>query len=207
MAHEYEINKRSKNEINKRSEKIENVTFIAILLTSLVSLILLVVLINQSSIIFAKSSELGENCKLSGECRQGYCEGGICKFPTVLEKYTVIGVCNYTAQCIEGFCMENECILPTREEYDILTLGIKSGCAGVIENCTGIWCMFCNVIWVLLLIGSVFAAYTSRKRGRLLPIILFIVPVAFGIVLLPLLGFLMSLTELFMLAIIRRRII
>lgn len=154
----------------------------------------------------AALSALGEPCKFTGECLDGYCINGVCTFPTGYEfvenvTFRVVGDCNYTADCLEGYCAEGRCILPLRSEYAVLSIGPKSGCAGIIENCIGIWCVFCNVTWVLLVVGAAVAAFLARKRrGRMLPIMMFAVPVVLGVFILPVLGFILSLIEVFILA-------
>lgn len=164
--------------------------------------VFLIALIPQA---FALSA-LGEPCKFTGECLDGYCINGVCTFPTGYEfvenvTFKVIGDCNYTADCLEGYCAEGRCILPLRSEYAVLSVGPKSGCAGIIENCIGIWCAFCNVTWILLVVGSVVAAFLARRRrGRMLPAIMFAVPIVLGVFILPVLGFVLSLIEIFILA-------
>jgi len=155
------------------------------------------------SLVFSLS-ELGEECSYTGDCKFGYCEDGVCRYPDVIEKYSISSSCNYTAQCLEGFCMDGSCVLPEREEYRVLSLGFKSGCAGIINNCVGIWCLFCNVTWVLLIVGGAVAAYVGRKRGRVLPAMLFIIPITFGVIFLPLLGVIMALVEILLLSIIKK---
>lgn len=150
-------------------------------------------------------SNLGEACRYTGDCREGYCIDGICKVPAILEKYTVAGTCNFTGECLTGFCYQGQCILPSREEYQVLSLGIKSGCAGIIQNCTGIWCAVCDFTWLFLIVGSGVAAFVGRRRGRILPLLLFIVPLGMGILLLPLLGFILALIEIAALAIVKKQ--
>jgi hypothetical protein len=156
----------------------------------------------------AALSALGQACKFTGECTEGYCINSKCSLPSEYEfvenkTFVYTGSCNYTADCLEGYCSEKKCILPLRSEYSVLSFGPKSGCAGIIENCSGIWCTLCNVTWVLLVIGAAVAAFLSLKRGgRLLPIIMFIVPVALGVFLLPVLGFILSLIEILILALL-----
>lgn len=152
-------------------------------------------------------SNLGEACRYTGECNEGYCLDSICRYPIVIEKFTAGGSCSYTAECKGGFCKEGTCILPEREEYQILTFGVKSGCAGVIENCTGIFCAFCDVGWGLLVVGSVVAAFVGRKRGRLVPFVLFALPVLIGLALFPILGFILALIEVFILAVTKKQTI
>lgn len=157
------------------------------------------------SLVFAEYAELNQTCKFSGECREGYCDNGKCKLPSVIERYQVVGKCKVTADCVRGFCWNEECILPLREEYTILTFGVKSGCAGMIENCTGIWCAFCNLTWVFLIVGAFVAAFMGRKRGRVLPVLLAVIPLGVGLLVLPLFGFVLTLVEMFVLIVVKKK--
>jgi len=160
------------------------------------------VFILASAMLAADNST--KQCRLTAECDNGYCENGYCTFPTVLENYKVTGTCITTADCQVGFCRNGQCILLQRQEYTIINLGVKSGCAGIIEDCTGIWCYFCNITWILLLVGAVVAAWAGRKRGRLTPILMAIIPIGFGIFLLPILGFLLAVVEIVILLVIKK---
>ena len=167
----------------------------------------LVLIANMVGVFAVELSELGESCKLSADCRIGYCGEGICRFPTVLSDYSIVGNCTITADCLDGFCTGEYCILPKREEYGVLSLGLKSGCAGIIENCVGIWCLFCNVTWILLVIGAglaTFIAMGAKRKGRILPILMFLLPVLFGIFILPSAGVLVSIIEIFVLAVTKK---
>ena len=73
----------------------------------------------------------------------------------------------------------------------------------MIENCTGIWCMFCNVTWILLAIGAAAAAFITRKSGRMLPLLLFALPIVTGIVLFPFIGFILAVIEIFMISFLK----
>jgi hypothetical protein len=152
-------------------------------------------------------SEVGEKCSLSGDCIEGYCENGVCTLPNMElienKTYIVVGICNITDNCTRGFCYEGECVYPLKEEYVIFTPGIKSGCAGIIENCVGFWCMFCNVTWILLVVGALSAAVISRKKGRILPFLMFLIPVTSGLVIFPIFGFILSLIEIFIISLKR----
>jgi len=157
------------------------------------------------SIIFA-ADNMTKPCRLTAECDQGYCENGYCSFPSVIENYKVVGACAYTTDCPEGFCRNGQCILLQRQEFEIINLGAKSGCAGIIENCTGIWCYFCNVTWIFLVLGAGIAAWASRKRGRMLPILMAVVPLGFGYFILPLLGFILAMVEIIVLLVIKKEV-
>ena len=145
-----------------------------------------------------------KQCRLTAECDQGYCENGVCTFPTVIENYQVTGACAFTSDCQEGFCRNGQCILLQRQEFTIIDIGAKSGCAGIIEDCTGIWCYFCNVTWILLIIGVGIATWAGRKRGRVTPVLMAAIPLGFGYFILPLLGFLLALVEIIILLIVKK---
>ena len=150
-------------------------------------------------------SPLGGDCNYSRDCAQGYCNSSICKIPDVLEEFSIVGACNATIDCGNGFCMSGECILPKGMSFSTFTLGagLQSSCAGLIENCTGIWCMFCNVTWILLLVGSAAAAYITRKSGRILPLLLFALPAIAGIVMFPFLGAILAFIEILMISFLK----
>jgi hypothetical protein len=167
-------------------------------------LLILSVLLFVPTVFAADSENTTKQCKLTAECNQGYCENGICVLPTVIENYKSIGRCAFTSDCKQGFCVKGQCLLLERQEFQIITLGAKSGCAGIIENCTGIWCYFCNVTWVFLIVGAGVAAWASRKRGRILPILMAIIPLAFGYLLLPLLGFILAMVEIIILLVVKK---
>ena len=159
--------------------------------------------------VFAKGNAtnaipVSKPCALTAECDQGYCENGICTFPTVIENYKVTGACAFTTDCQQGFCRNGQCLLLQRQEFTIINLGVKSGCAGIIENCTGIWCYFCNVTWIFLLVGAGVAAWAGRKRGRITPVLMAAIPLGFGYFVLPLLGFLLALVEIMILLIVKK---
>ena len=161
-------------------------------------------LVFLASIAFA-FSPLGGSCDYSRDCAQGYCNDSICKIPEVLEDYSVLGACNNTIDCGNGFCMSGACILPKGMSFSTFTLGagLQSSCAGIIENCTGIWCMFCNVTWILLLVGAAAAAFITRKSGRILPLLLFTLPVVAGIVMFPFLGTILAFIEILMISFLK----
>jgi hypothetical protein len=161
------------------------------------------------SVSYAVSlSELGGPCRFTGECREGFCMNATCRYPTLLEKYNVTGNCSYSAECKDGFCKEGECVVPSREETATLfTLGAKSGCAGIIENCTGYFCLLCDFSWILLLVTCSVASFVGRRRGRMLPVLLFGLPLMMGFLVFPILGFILALIEVFILALLRRPVI
>jgi len=158
------------------------------------------------SFLFSALSELGGPCKYTGECREGFCLNQTCRFPQVLEKYIISGNCSYTAQCKDGFCKDGECIIPLREEMQLLNFGIKSGCAGIIENCTGYFCLLCDFSWIIMLVTASIASFIGRKKGRILPILLFALPLLLSFTIFPILGFILALIEIFILGITRKKV-
>ena len=157
-----------------------------------------------SPVFAADNTSTSKPCRLTAECDQGYCENGICTFPTVIENYKVTGACAFTTDCQQGFCRNGQCLLLQRQEFTIINLGVKSGCAGIIENCTGIWCYFCNVTWIFLIVGAGIATWAGRKRGRITPVLMAVIPLGFGYFVLPLLGFLLALVEIIILLIVKK---
>jgi hypothetical protein len=151
-------------------------------------------------------SELGGPCKYTGECREGFCLNQTCRFPQVLEKYTVSGNCSYTAQCKDGFCKDGECIIPLREETQLLNFGVKSGCAGIIENCTGYFCLLCDFSWIIMFVTASIASFIGRKKSRILPVLLFALPLLLSFTVFPILGFILALIEIFILGITRKKV-
>jgi len=150
-------------------------------------------------------SNLGQQCQFSRDCSEGFCINSTCKIPEVLENYNITGSCNATIDCNAGFCLHNECIVPIQNTYQTLSFGqgLSSSCAGFIENCTGFWCMFCNVTWILTLITAGAAAYITRKSGRFTPMILFIIPILAAIIFFPFFGTIIGLLELFLIAFLK----
>jgi|GEM_PF-1591583 len=167
-------------------------------------LISLIFLLSLTPFIFSFSN-LGQQCQFSRDCSEGFCINSTCKIPEVLEQYNVTGSCNATIDCNAGFCLHNECIVPIQNSYQTLSFGqgLSSSCAGFIENCTGFWCMFCNVTWILTLITAGAAAYITRKSGRFTPIILFAIPILAAIIFFPFFGTIIGLLELFLIAFLK----
>jgi len=168
---------------------------------------LIVLTVMFSGAAFALSN-LGGSCEYSRDCKEGYCFNSTCRFPSVLEKFETLGNCSYTAECFDGFCKDGKCISPIVEEHSIFTpaMGIASGCAGFIDNCSGIWCLFCDATWVLLAVSAAASAFISRKRGRMLPILLFTLPMAAGFLFFPVLGFMLAVMEIFIFAFLKKPI-
>jgi hypothetical protein len=150
-------------------------------------------------------SNLGERCNYSRDCAEGFCFNDTCRIPEILEQYQVTGSCNDTIDCNSGFCFHNECINPLEKTYQTLKFGegLQSSCAGFIENCIGLWCVFCDVTWIILLISAGAATFITRKSGRLFPTILFIIPILVGILFFPFFGTIVGLLELLLIAFIK----
>ena len=165
----------------------------------------LFILIAISGVSFALSA-LGGKCDYSRECIEGYCLNSTCRFPAVLDKFNVTGNCNYTRDCDEGFCKSNQCILPLASDFSISPIGagFGSSCAGLIDNCTGVWCVFCNATWIILIVAAAGAAFISRKRGRMLPALLFVLPMMMGFIFFPIAGFILALIEILIIALVKK---
>lgn len=149
-------------------------------------------------------SQLGEKCQFSRDCAEGYCINETCRTPAVLEKYYTAGECNSTMDCTNGFCYQNQCTIPAKDSsITPLASGISNSCAGMIENCTGIVCVFCNATWIILLLAAGMAAFIARSKGRLTPIILIAIPVLSGIIFFPFIGAIIALLELSLLAFVK----
>ena len=174
------------------------------LLSALQLSFVFILVLSFSNLVFSLS-ELGGACKFTGECAEGFCLNNTCRYPQVLEKFTVAGNCSYTAECQQGFCKDGECVIPAREEAQLLSLGVKSGCAGIIDNCTGYFCLLCDFSWILLIVSASIASFVGRKKGRLLPLLLFGLPVFMGFVIFPILGFILALIEIFILGITKKK--
>ena len=152
-------------------------------------------------------SNLGGPCRFTGECREGFCLNATCRYPIVLEKYVINGTCTYSAECQNGFCKDGECVVPNREEEITLTFGVKSGCAGIIDNCTGYACLLCDFSWILLLVTASVASFIGRRKGRILPILLFGLPLLMGFLIFPILGFILAIIEVFILALLKKPVV
>jgi hypothetical protein len=175
-----------------------------ILSASAALLSLLFVLTIASMVSAATLSDLGGPCRFTGECKEGFCLNSTCRYPSILEKYALNGTCTYSAECQNGFCKDGECVVPNREEGLTLTFGAKSGCAGIIDNCTGYACLLCDFSWILLLVTASIASFVGRKKGRMLPIMLFGLPLLMGFLIFPILGFILAIIEVFVLALLKK---
>ena len=172
---------------------------------ALLSLLIMLPVISMASAVTI--SDLGGPCRFTGECREGFCLNATCRYPTILEKYAINGTCTYSAECQNGFCKDGECVVPNREEEIVLTFGAKSGCAGIIDNCTGYACLLCDFSWVLLLVTSSVASFIGRKKGRMLPLLLFGLPLLMGFLIFPILGFILAIIEVFVLALLKKPVV
>ena len=172
------------------------------------ALIPLLLMLSAASLLSAADlSTLGGPCRFTGECREGFCLNATCRYPTILEKYVINGTCTYSAECKNGFCKDGECVVPNREEQITLTFGVKSGCAGIIDNCTGYACLLCDFSWILLLVTASIASFIGRRKGRMLPILLFGLPLLMGFLIFPILGFILAIIEVFVLALLKKPVV
>ncbi|MDD5340380.1 MAG: hypothetical protein PHV13_03960 [Candidatus ainarchaeum sp.] len=95
--------------------------------------------------------------------------------------------CNVTADCCEGYCFNKKCVIPpAAPEQPWLTL--KTGCYGLAQCTDPAICWFvCNLVWVLLVAVSGYAAYIRRKV-REESVMLFLIPLFVAVVFIPLAG-------------------
>lgn len=152
-------------------------------------------------VVFAFSI-FAQACEDSGECIEGYCYKGECINPEVADK--IIGLpCSNTSDCIEGYCVQElgRCIIPMAGEK-IINIGFKSGCTGIV-TCPedNILCfILCNLIWVFLIILSIFAAYVSRQRkNKIIPIAALLLPIFVALISIPFAGIVVVIIELILL--------
>lgn len=143
-------------------------------------------------------SQIGEGCNETASCEFGYCDHGKCVYPKIVDR-TIGAPCNKTADCVEGYCdLTNHCILPLGGE-NIIGLGVKNGCSGIITcPIERVECfIFCNLIWALLIILSFIAAYSNRRRrNKLAPIIALLLPFAVALISVPTAGLLIAVFEI-----------
>ncbi|MCC7552239.1 hypothetical protein KO317_01065 [Candidatus Micrarchaeota archaeon] len=144
-------------------------------------------------------SIFAQTCKDSGDCIEGYCYNGGCINPEVGDKIISLP-CQNTSNCIEGYCVLdlNRCIIPTAGEK-ILNFGIKSGCAGIV-TCSSddlVCVIFCNLIWVILIILSILAGYFSKNLdNKLIPISAVVLPLFVALASVPFAGIVVAVIEI-----------
>ena len=159
-----------------------------------IAVLLCLLILTQLSFALSKP---GEVCNYTRDCETGYCLESVCTLPEVSGQQNLTS-CTSTADCKEGYCLDGTCILPT-SRGDILRLGLKSGCAGLgVESSSFGSFAICEAIWILVVVFSLIATYTSYKRSyqRLVTVALFLLPLFIAVVLLPFLGALVALLEL-----------
>ncbi|VVC04383.1 Uncharacterised protein [Candidatus Burarchaeum australiense] len=146
-------------------------------------------------------SKAGEGCDYTRNCSEGYCLNKVCTLPPVSSQLNTTS-CNTTSDCSEGYCLNGGCILPT-SRGELIGFGIKSGCAGIAEE-TGALGSFavCDIMWILVFVFSIAAAYSSYRRGndRLITAAFFFLPFFLALILFPFLGLLTALVELAVIA-------
>ncbi len=95
--------------------------------------------------------------------------------------------CEMTADCCEGYCFNKECVIPPAAPEQPWTR-LKSGCYGIGECTDPAICWFiCNLVWVLIVAISAYAAYVRRKV-REESVMLFMLPLFVAVVFIPLAG-------------------
>lgn len=147
------------------------------------------------TVVYAQEEEAQE-CISTLDCIEGYCSEGKCVAP-IPSDYVDIKGCSRTAQCHEGYCMDGRCIVPTSSTR-MFSFGAKSGCAGLFTgNLWGFDVIVCNAVWLILVLLSVGAAYISREsRNKIIPFVVFLLPVGVGGMTYPFLGTMFAILEL-----------
>ncbi|MFA5382645.1 MAG: hypothetical protein WC356_05730 [Candidatus Micrarchaeia archaeon] len=148
-------------------------------------------------------------CDDSGDCTEGYCYNGECVNPDIADK--IIGLpCVSTYDCIEGYCIQDlgKCIIPLTGEK-LINFGFKGGCTGIVvcpEN-NLICFILCNLIWIILLVLSILAAYFSKDlSNKLIPIFAFILPLFVALVSIPFAGIIVAVIELILITYYKKQI-
>ncbi len=154
-------------------------------------------------------SIFAQTCVDSGDCTEGYCYNGECVNPEVGDKIISLP-CQNTSQCIEGYCITelNKCIIPTAGEK-LINFGVKSGCTGIVtcSDNNPICFILCNLIWVILLILSVLAAYFSKNyTNKLIPIFALILPLFVALASIPFAGIVVAVIELILITYYRQKL-
>jgi len=155
--------------------------------TIILGLLLFVIAINVTT---------AESCYQTSECRQGYCENSECIIPT--GNVISLGTCEITKDCIQGYCDQGQCLIPMGDENS-LSLGFKSGCMGLI-SCpeSSLTCLiFCNLLWVILFVMSILAAYLARHWDNKAYMIAFLlIPILVALVSIVAAGIIVAIIEI-----------
>ncbi|VVB66142.1 Uncharacterised protein [Candidatus Gugararchaeum adminiculabundum] len=142
--------------------------------------------------------KVGQSCSVTADCAEGYCNNAsVCVFATeATDKELVSKNAVSSAQCVEGYADSSECVLPLAGPQPF-TLGVKSGCAGILANIRGGNVLTCYFVWILLLATSGLSAYISRNaQNRLIPIGLFLIPILVGGITYPYIGVIIAVMEI-----------
>ena len=148
-------------------------------------------------------------------CCEGVCIDGVCQLPetnetkvnktklneTILpENQTTFecspGPCNRTGECCVGYCDAGMCVLPPGK-VSVFGLWPKPGCAPY--EMTGILgFIICDLMWLYILaVASVGAYYSRKEENKMIPILMFILPILIGLLTYPFVGLLTGLVGLF----------
>ncbi|MCC7569806.1 right-handed parallel beta-helix repeat-containing protein [Candidatus Micrarchaeota archaeon] len=107
--------------------------------------------------------------------------------------------CNKTAECCFGYCENNRCNFPSRPDY-LFDWFAKPGCEGLpIEPTDFFGHLICDLMWVWVGLISVLAAWYSRKHAfKPMPAVAFFIPMTLALLVLPYLGLVASIFEIFL---------
>jgi len=155
----------------------------------------------------------GSECRNNSECCDGTCLQGACVVcKEVLAHNNVSGgmngsgalrctackmtTCYSSSQCCDGFCSNNRCVSSTTGTVVLFgALPMKSGCDSVPELAAfGI----CDFMFPLAIVLALIAAAASARteKNRLVPVLVFLVPLFFSFLTLTLVGALVALLEI-----------
>jgi len=146
--------------------------------------------------IFAGGVFGAQVCTKTYQCTEGYCISNFCTVPQIAD-YSIGAQCARTADCPDGFCYQNQCIIPKGQNL-VYPYETKSGCSGLVQLLPfGLGGIFCQYIWAFAVAAALLAAYLSRR----LPIkfareIAFVFPLAIGLLVDPVIGFLVAIVEI-----------
>jgi hypothetical protein len=163
---------------------------------------------------------VGADCRNSSECCDGACYNGACVLcKEVLAQGNVSGgmngsgalrctacrtaSCRSSSQCCEGYCSNNRCISSMLGTVTLFGIPVDSGCGAVPELASlGI----CDFMFPLLIVLSLVAAAASaREKNKLVPVLVFLVPLFFSFLTLAIVGALVALLEILFFAGVRRK--
>lgn len=145
---------------------------------------------------------LGGSCNYTFQCQTGFCdtESMTCQIPQVSETQP-LGECNSTRDCIQGFCYNSQCIIPFKNSTEFaISLGPKTGCAGLITICPPGFSscyQICDALWYILIAVSFISGLVGfRIKNRLVPVLTLVLPLLVGYFSFVFLGLIVAILEI-----------